>query len=58
MAVESLFPEGAILDMQYASKVNYFGADNCKSFICRVFIEAEMVLFCVYEGSSTKFIFK
>ena len=29
-------------------KVNYIAVDKGKSFICRVFIEAEMILFYVY----------
>ena len=29
-------------------EVNYFAADEGKSLICRVFIEAEMIRFCVY----------
>ena len=29
-------------------KVNYFAADKGKSLICRIFIKAEMILFCVY----------
>ena len=28
--------------------VNYFAADEGKSLICRVFIETDMILFCVY----------
>ena len=44
MAVETLFPNSTILDMQGTSNVNYFAADEGKSSICRVFIEAEMIL--------------
>ena len=48
MAVQNSFPKGAILDSRDASKANYFAADKDKSLICRVFIKADMVLFCVY----------
>ena len=44
MAVETLFPNSTIHDMQGTSNVNYFAADEGKSSICRVFIEAEMIL--------------
>ena len=49
MAVQTSFLEGAILDIRNASKVNYFAADKGKSLNCRVFIKADMVLFCVYK---------
>ena len=39
---------GAIFDMRDASEVNYFAADKGWTLICRVFIKAEMILFCVY----------
>ena len=29
-------------------KVNYFGPDEGKNLICRVFIEAKMAFLCVY----------
>ena len=48
MAVQTLFPKGAILDIWDASKVNYFDADKGKIFICRAFIKTDMVLFCLY----------
>ena len=47
MAVQTSFPKGAILDTRDASKVN-FAADKGNSLMCRVFIKADMILFCVY----------
>ena len=47
MAVQTLFPKKAIIEVQDASKVNYFAADGRKSFICRVFMKAEKIL-CEY----------
>ena len=49
MAVQTLFPKGAILDIRDASKVNYFAPDKGRSLTCRVFIKADMVLFCLYK---------
>ena len=51
MAVQTSFLKGVILDIWDASKVNYFAADKGKTLICRVFIKADMVLFCVYVKS-------
>ena len=48
MAVQTSFPKGAILDIQDASKVNYFAADTGKSLICWIFIKADVVLSCMY----------
>ena len=48
MAVQTLFSKGAILDIRGASKVNSFASDKDKSLICRVFLKADMTLFCVY----------
>ena len=48
MAVQTSSPKGAILDIRDACEVNYFAADKFKSLICRVFVKAEMILFCVY----------
>ena len=45
MAVEALLPTLLIFDMQDGS---YFGADEDKSFICNVFIEAERMLLSAY----------
>ena len=44
----NLFSKGAILDIWDAFKVNYFAVDKDKSLICRVFLKAGMVLFCMY----------
>ena len=46
MAVETSIPKGAILDMLEASYIKLI--DEGKSLICRVFIEAEAILFCLY----------
>ena len=48
MVVETLLPTGIILDIWDTSYSNYFAADKNKSLTCRVFIEAEMILLCVY----------
>ena len=48
MAVKTSFPKGVILEMLL--HVNCFAADKGKSLICRAFIEAEMILNCVYAG--------
>ena len=51
MAVQTSFPKSSILDIRYASKVNYFAADNGKSLIFGVFIKADMAL----SGEYVKF---
>ena len=48
MAVETSFPKDVILIWDVLLKVNYFAADKGKSLICRVFIEAKMIIFCAY----------
>ena len=48
MAVGILFPKGVILDIKVLLTVNYFAANKGDTLICRVLIEAEMILFCVY----------
>ena len=48
MVVQISFPKCVILNIHDASKINYFAADKGKSLICRVFIKADMILFCVY----------
>ena len=47
MAVEILFPRGSILDMQDILKLNYFAENKGKCLIFRVFIKAEIILFCM-----------
>ena len=47
MAVEISLPRGSILDKQDSIKLNYFAADEGECLIFRVFIEAEIILFCV-----------
>ena len=48
MAVENSFPKDAILIQEMLLKVNYFTADKGKNLVCRAFIEAEVILFCMY----------
>ena len=42
------FLANALLICKMPFEVNYVAADADKSLICRIFIEAEMILFCVY----------
>ena len=51
IALETYIPKGAILICKMLLIVNYFAVDEVKNLICRVLIEAEAILFCVYAES-------